>query len=212
MGFQYSRSCRYCHTDFRAFRQGEYTCPDCKKAMEISRCGKTEPERLRKAEEKFFKQEKRNYEREEKFRAKLKNTEGNINEQTLSYKMQLELGQPDRRFVLMPFVIEDYEKAIMLNGKRVGAVDFIIRHYNSRYALEIKAANGSNPFWSATKILAYTIMLNQQEGGHYKPAVLLPIECISKSNIALARNLEIKFFSYEYDPHAERVFINTEGR
>lgn len=217
MAFSFEHQCKRCGKNFNTHNHTSNLCQSCHKTIYHTiqiKSQKTREQHKAEKPPKRMQQAQRvsNLERDNTLDKKLRDQISPMNEMELSYKMKMEFGDPERRFVLMPFVIEDCERAIMVDGKRVGAVDFIVRHYRKRYALEIKSApNGRNCFWAATKVLAYTIMLNHEEGMNtYHPAALLPKATISPRTLKLGGFLGIRIFSFEYDPHADKVFIDTE--
>lgn len=111
-----------------------------------------------------------------------------------------------RNDVELPFEILKQEYPIYLDGECCGFVDFIIRYNSKRYALEAKSLHGTQAgtsvFWNATKVVAYTKLLNmveREKRDKYLPAILIPIEAVNKKNLIISVLLEIQLFSYCFD-------------
>lgn len=114
-------------------------------------------------------------------------------------------GYPERRNIEIPFKILEQEHPIYLGEKkeRCAFIDYIIRYNSKTYAVEAKSlfhpGGGISCFWEATKILAYTKILNIAENRKRhpcSPAILIPEEAINKKNVLASILLDIQLFSY----------------
>jgi len=108
--------------------------------------------------------------------------------------------------VELPFKILEQQHPIYLNGERCGFVDYIIRYNSKKYVVEVKNMygkdKGTSVFWDATKVMAYSKLLNIVEGKkgkRYLPAILIPAEAVNKKNIIISVLLDIWLFSYFFD-------------
>ena len=137
-----------------------------------------------------------------------------INEQAL--QKILKSACPDNRIrfynkkIKLPFRLLKIGIPIKIDDLHCGLADYLIAYKSKHYIMEAKASTkpGTDIFWRASKVLAYTKILNYIHQEKYRPAILIPEEYISLKIVCLCRLLEItlfKWYSFNEEIYIEEI-------